>query len=212
MVGDERLALPASVAARATGATERQINYWADTGLVVPAVERRVGKNRRVRLWGFQELVELGVVVQLQHRSISKQELRRVIADVRSRRSIDRPLLTLKFGVDTNSGNLYYIDPDGYMEAAQRPGQGVLEETIDLEEIRQRISRARERSHEHHGKVVRRRGLKSSKPVFAGTRTPIEVLRPYFDRGYSTDRILQAFPHLNEDDLAAARSELRSAS
>lgn len=210
-VGEVVRAYAPSTAARIAGASVRQVEYWAETGLVEPSVERRVGR-RVIRLFGFGDVVELRVVAQLRGKNVSLQAVRAIVQLVRERDGIDRPLSQLQFAVERGSGRLVWIDPDGTAEQAKRPGQTLFVDTLDLAEIRRSVRSFKIRAAEDEGATERRRGRLGNKEVFAGTRTPVEALRPYISRGYETSRILQAFPHLTEADVSAARAMLAAAS
>jgi len=56
------------------------------------------------------------------------------------------------------------------------------------------------------GAVERRRGVLGHKSVFEGTRTPVDAVAAYYRRGLSDAEVLEAFPHLNADDLGTVRS------
>ena len=49
-VQEEHLAVTRAVAARIAGLTERQVDYWAGTGLIEPTVDTRLSPGRRIRL------------------------------------------------------------------------------------------------------------------------------------------------------------------
>lgn len=212
VAGDAERAYTVETAMRISGATRRQIDYWASTGLVPPATERLVGARRRVRLWGFQELVELLVVVRLKERGASLQSIRKLVNHIRSQQAAERPLSEITFGVDRETDELYWTDERGHTSSAKRPAELVLSEVLDLEEVRHEIRTARTRGRSEVGKLSRRRGLLGQQPVFAGTRTPVAALRPYFERDYPDERILAAFPHLDPLDVEVARSTFSDAS
>src|SRR5579872_2398432 len=60
------------VAAR-TGITHRQLQWWDEQGIVVPA---RLGRNRR---YSMEDLAEIAVLQQLRHKGVSLQRMRKVI-------------------------------------------------------------------------------------------------------------------------------------
>jgi uncharacterized protein (DUF433 family) len=84
----------------------------------------------------------------------------------------------------------------------------VLHEVLDLELIRNQVRRAigQPRDADSLGKVERRRKVLGSKPVLAGTRTPISAVMSYVKRGYSDTDILAALPHLTPADIQAVRA------
>ena len=51
--------------------------------------------------------------------------------------------------------------------------------------------------------VVRDPDVLSGRPVFRGTRVPVEVLFENLEDGLTIDEIVQSYPSLNRDDLVA---------
>jgi uncharacterized protein (DUF433 family) len=89
-----------------------------------------------------------------------------------------------------------------------------LRETLghpSIEPLRQQLrdSAVAPRARELRGAIEQGRKVLGSKPVFAGTRTPVEALFPYLQRRYNTERILKAFPHLSREDVQSARRQFR---
>ena len=83
-------------------------------------------------------------------------------------------------------------------------------QVIDLEEIRARIRRRLSRSSSDAGVIETRRKVQASKPVFRGTRVPVEAVEGYLKAGKSIGEIMEAFPSLTEEDIEAARAQLTS--
>ena len=46
----------------------------------------------------------------------------------------------------------------------------------------------------HIGRIVRKRGVCGSKPVFAGTRARAEIVLHYLEDGASVEEFLEAYP------------------
>ncbi|MEX0952784.1 MAG: DUF433 domain-containing protein [Nitriliruptoraceae bacterium] len=210
MIRDDLRAYPIDVASKISGASPRQIRYWAKTGLVAIDLDQKVGR-RRVRLWDFQGLIELSVVMEMLRRNCSLQAIRKVVEFIRERDQLDRPLSQVAFYVDRESGEIAWVDADGSVEGARRPGQTVMREVINLERIRAAIRSHPLRDAQAYGRIESHRGVMGSKPVFSGTRTPVAALASYFARNVPTERILEAFPHLTSDDVEAARQHLSAA-
>jgi hypothetical protein len=83
-----------------TGITPRQLQWWDEQGLVVPA---RDGRNR---LYSKSDLVEVAVLCQLRRKGFSLQRVRKIM------RFIQRELGTTL--VDTvSSGSEYHLLTDG---------------------------------------------------------------------------------------------------
>jgi uncharacterized protein (DUF433 family) len=98
---------------------------------------------------------------------------------------------------------LYFEHPDGTWEGGLRPDQIVIHEVLNLESLRARILAGVERRVELIAKVERRRGTLGSKPVFAGTRVPVETVRRYLAAGRTPEQIVTPFPVLSRDDVLA---------
>ena len=78
------------------GLTERQVDYWAGIGLVEPAVDTRLSAGRRVRLYGFIDLLALLVAAKPKNRKVSLQHIRAIVNHLRSR-GYTSPLTQLTF-------------------------------------------------------------------------------------------------------------------
>ena len=99
---------------------------------------------------------------------------------------------------------------DGSWEESRDPYQGVMWQDIDLEEIRTRIRERLQRSSAHEGVIEKQRKVQASKPVFRGTRIPVEAVQGYLEAGKSHDEIIEAFPSLTEEDIEAAEAQQTS--
>ena len=124
-------------------------------------------------------------------------------------RDTSAPLAELRFAIEGDQ--IFFQHSDGSWEGDRRPGQVVLSHVIELDPLRQRIrdTAAAPRERALRGSTEQRRKVLGSKPVFSGTRTPVEALFPYLKRRYTTDKILEAFPHLSREDVSAARRQFR---
>ena len=201
-VEGDLVALPADVAVRLAGITRRQLDYWAEHGIVEPSVVTKVGARQSVRLYGFTDLMALLVAAELR-RMVSLQHIGKVISHLRTR-DYGRPLNQLKFAVVGRE--IYFMHPDGTWEGATHPDQVVLHQVIDLKPLRARIVAATKRPAQLAGQVESRRGRLGSKPVFAGTRIPVATVRGYLANGYTAQDVLKAYPSLTLADVAAAET------
>lgn len=200
---EDRLAFPDKRAAELAGITMRQLRHWEKTGLVVPSVQRQISPRNTVRLYSFQDLVELLVVAELRHRpEISLQHIRRVVRHV-STLDFDAPLRELKFA--TRGKEIYIQLPDGSWSGDPVPDQVIFRQAIALDDVVAKIGRTGERDPEAVGEVTRRRGVQRSKPVFAGTRIPVAAVQRYLDAGYDTAAIIREYPSLTPEDVETAR-------
>ena len=89
------------------------------------------------------------------------------------------------------------------------PGQSVAIEVLDVHDIvadtRMRLARPVVLA----GKVERRRGVKHSQEVFAGTGITTATVEEYIDAGLDDARILRSFPTLYPADVALIRARRR---
>lgn len=202
---DEIIGVTTAKAAKIAGVTPRHLAAWELAGLVRPSVSEKVG-NRTVRVYGLDDLVELLIVTQLRQAGAAVDAIRHVVEG--NLDQTPRPLSEMRWGVE--DGRIY-VSADGETwfdgrRVRQTVGRPII---FNLRELR---ASAREaalaRDPEQVGRIERRKGVKRGRPVFAGTRLPVEVLREYFARGYSDARIMQSFPILEPPDIATARREL----
>jgi uncharacterized protein (DUF433 family) len=200
---EQRLAVNAATARHITRLSDRQLGYWARTGLVGPSVDRRLTPGRRVRLYGFVDLLALMVAAELKERGVSLQHIRAVVEHLRAR-GYDQPLTQVVFA--THGRQVYFQHDDGTWEGGLRPDQLVLSEVLNLRPLRRRIMDGIQRDQAQVGHVERRRGALGSKPVLAGTRVPVDTVRRYLDAGRTVEQIVESFPVLTPADIEAVRS------
>ena len=92
---EEMLAVPDRAGREASpGTSMRQLRYWEQIGLVVPSVREQISPRNTVRLYSFQDLLELLAAAELKHQpGISLQHIRRVVTHLRTRK-FNAPLLS----------------------------------------------------------------------------------------------------------------------
>jgi len=196
------LAVPDKRAARLAHISLRQLHYWDQTGLLVPSIRRQISQRNVVRLYSFQDLLSLLVAAQLRNR-VSLQHIRRIVARLNQRGFIE-PLRELRFA--THGTHIFFQYPDGSWSGDPLPDQVIFHQVIELEALRAKIPTVTERDPASAGRTVRRRGVMGSKPIFAGTRIPVETVRRYLDAGYDTNAIISEYPSLTPADIDAARN------
>jgi len=81
-------------ACNVAGITYRQLDYWARTGLVEPAVRGASGSGTQ-RLYGFRDILVLKVVKRLLDTGVSLQQIRAAIEHLRERGVEDLAQITL---------------------------------------------------------------------------------------------------------------------
>lgn len=207
-VQEQSLAVGRDVAARIARLSERQVDYWASTGLIKPAVDTSVSPGRRIRLYGFVGLLSLLVAAELKNRKVSLQHIRAIVGHLQAR-GYANPLTQLAFA--TVGREVYFMHDDGTWEGGLRPDQVVIHEVLNLAPLRNRITAGARRDSTLAGTVERRRGVMGSKPVLAGTRVPVDTVRLYLEAGRTVEQILESFrcsPHRTSKPFDAALPDL----
>ena len=74
-----------------TGFSERQLDYWARQGIVVPSVQQSHGSGSR-RLYDIEDLVQLNFIRQLKLHCWSTQKIREAIVRLREIMGDPNPL------------------------------------------------------------------------------------------------------------------------
>jgi uncharacterized protein (DUF433 family) len=199
---DDIIGVSIDRAASIVGVSVQRLATWERIGLVEPLARARAG-SRLIRIYGLSELVELRIVDELTKRGHPIRVVRRIVEAHRSS-TIAHPLRELRWATD--AGMVFVGFEDGSWVGGRHPTQGVIPDVIDLDEIRASTRDAALRRMGRPGVVEKRSGVLGRKPVFEGTRTPVEAVVAYYRRGVSDAEILEAFPHLTADDLDTARS------
>ncbi|OUM42811.1 MerR family transcriptional regulator [Arthrobacter sedimenti] len=91
---DEDAGYRGPTACKAAGITYRQLDYWARTGLVEPAVRGASGSGTQ-RLYGFRDILVLKVVKRLLDTGVSLQQIRTAVEHLRERGVEDLAQITL---------------------------------------------------------------------------------------------------------------------
>lgn len=200
---EDVLAVPDKQAATLAQVSIKQLRHWERTGLVAPSIKRELSQRNTVRLYSFQDLIELLVVAELRHRpGISLQHIRRLVAHLRSR-GFSAPLRELKFA--THGQDIYVQYPEGAWSGDPHLDQLVYHQVIALDLLAGRIEALSRRDPRTAGQVVRRRGVHGSSPIFAGTRIPVATVQHYLQEGFEAAEIIEEYPSLTPADIEAAR-------
>jgi uncharacterized protein (DUF433 family) len=201
---DQLIGVPRATAARVIGVSIERLRNWNRIGLVLPSLAVNVGRRE---LWSYslEDLVQGRVVRQLEDKECDVRVIRRLVEAVRSS-THPEPLSSLRWGA--SAGQVYVQYPDEQWVGGRAPAQGVIIEVINLEEIRTDARSALRRPAELAGQIEQRRGALGFKPLFAGTRIPVDAVLAYVRREIAEDEILEAFPDLRHEDIAAARGLL----
>jgi len=117
---DEHAGYRGPVVCRAAGITYRQLDYWARTGLVEPAVRGAKGSGSH-RLYSFRDILVLKVVKRLLDTGVSLQQIRAAVLHLRERGVEDLAQITLM----SDGASVYECtSADEVIDLVQK-GQGV---------------------------------------------------------------------------------------
>lgn len=123
---DDVSPLPADVGYRgptacsAAGITYRQLDYWARTGLVEPAVRAATGSGTQ-RLYSFRDVLLLKVIKRLLDAGVSLQQIRTAVHHLRERGTEDLTRVTLM----SDGASVYECRSAGEVIDLLQGGQGV---------------------------------------------------------------------------------------
>ena len=82
------------IACNAAGITDRQLDYWARTGLLQPSIRAARGSGSQ-RLYSFRDILVLKVVKKLLDAGVSLQQVRVAVASLQNRGVDDLASITL---------------------------------------------------------------------------------------------------------------------
>jgi len=117
---DEHAGYRGPVVCKAAGITYRQLDYWARTGLVEPAVRGAKGSGSH-RLYSFRDILVLKVVKRLLDTGVSLQQIRTAVLHLRERGVEDLAQITLM----SDGASVYECtSADEVIDLVQK-GQGV---------------------------------------------------------------------------------------
>lgn len=182
-----------------TRLSARQLQYWDETGFLKPSISTRKGRGT-LRLYSFQDLVALKVAAELRG-TLPLQTLRRLVAYFQ-RLDYKLPLAEVHFWVER--GKVYFREA-GVTREARRPEQSLIEGTVQIREVIADLGRQIDRLDARTpGRIERRRGVMSGKPVIAGTRIPTASIWRQVKEGLDADEVRKGYPGLTRKDIAAA--------
>jgi uncharacterized protein (DUF433 family) len=193
------------LAAKVTGLTRRQLEYWDELGVVTPSIASH--EWRLPRLYSFRDLLKLKVAAEMRRLKWLPGQIRRMMRDLEAK-GFDDPLLTLRFVADPkgSKGNrVYYIDPQAGPMSARVPGQEAAVFDLKLRDLRTGLEDTIDRLTQRQPGTVRKiRQVQGSAPVLEGTRIRTSLVAQLRDEGWGVRRIIAAYPHLTRADVRAA--------
>ena len=188
---------------RLTGITAAQLRYWDRTDFFVPSLAQEDRRRPYSRVYSFRDLVCLKVLntlrnearVSLPHLREVKEKLTHLGNDMWARTT----LYVL-------NRRVVFDNPGTRRKEEIVTGQGVLQIPLKVVQsnMEQAVKELWKRDETTIGKIQRKRGAASNKPVVAGTRIPVSAVRAFHDAGYTIEQIREQYPVLTEDDIRAA--------
>ncbi|WP_438823259.1 MerR family transcriptional regulator [Nocardioides imazamoxiresistens] len=107
-------------ACNAAGITYRQLDYWARTGLVEPAIRGAKGSGSQ-RLYSFRDILILKIIKRLLDAGISLPQIRTAISHLRERGTDDLTRVTLM----SDGASVYECTTNDEVIDLLQGGQGV---------------------------------------------------------------------------------------
>jgi uncharacterized protein (DUF433 family) len=189
--------------AKITGVSRPTQRAWRDGGVYRARIvaDPEVGTTRDY--FDFRDMLSLRALADARREfRLRPDDVRRAGAYLMDHR--DAPWSRLGIGVagralvlrDPSTGRW---DPDH--RAAEVRGLD-LARLVEL--VLDGVVAAQTRPAEMIGRVERRRGVLGGKPVLAGTRIPVEAIQQLSGAGFSTQDIIDDYPHLHVADIEAA--------
>ena len=200
---DALIGVPFETAVRIIGVSSARLRSWAKQQIVRPGIYRAGS-------WEFSldDLVRARVVKELETRGVHIPKIDALVKTYEEMGILD-PLLTLRWAVE--GVEIFTQHPDGGWTGGRAPNQGVFIEIINPDAIRTETKRDLKRPETKSGGVEQRRGVLGGKPIFSGTRIPLEAVLSYLRHDMTNQQILAAYPDLTERDIATAREHLNAA-
>lgn len=192
-------------ASRLTGVTPSQLRYWDRSEFYQPSYAEETRRVPFSRVYSFKDIVALRVLNVLRNQySVSLHHLR----------DVSRQLSHLN-GDRWTGVRLYVLnkrviweDPETALPQEIVSKQYVVP-TVSLEAVvadtKRDVDRLlRKRDKSKIGTIERNRYVSHNVPVIAGTRIPVNAIKRFADAGYTVEQIIQEYPDLTAQDVAAA--------
>jgi uncharacterized protein (DUF433 family) len=185
-------------AVRVTGVPGRLVRRWDTLDAVAPSIARLSRRLPHGRIYSLRDLVALRALFDLGERfELSERDLKRVGRWLA--RHPETPWSDLRLFV---VGKAISFDPPG------SPTGDEAVTVVELAPVAAAVESAArsimDRRPEQIGRVVRHPHVLHNKPVLAGTRVPTSAVYSFHRAGHGLERILEAYPDLTPEDVAAA--------
>lgn len=157
---DDSTGYRGAIAARASGISYRQLDYWARTQLVEPTVRGAAGSGSQ-RLYGFRDILVLKLVKRLLDTGISLQQIRVAVNQLREAGISDLAQTTLM----SDGASVYLCTSNDEVIDLVSRGQGVFGIAVGkvLREVEHDlIALDSVESHDPMDELARRRSVRAS--------------------------------------------------
>lgn len=193
-----------------TGLSRAQLRAWNRRGFIRP--EFKSGDNPRrpfTYIYSFKDLLKLRVLNQLRNvYNVPMGELERVERELSE--IGDEKWTSQRLWV--HNRKVVFEEPESSRKREISTKQFIAEIPLEVitTDARTDIAKLNRRQADEVGKIITKRHLHSSEPVFAGTRVPVAAVIGYLDAGFADNDIMRRLPDLEAADIEAAR-DLRKA-
>lgn len=190
---------------RLTGLSQSQLRDWDEDGFFAPAFGADNRRSPYSRIYSFDDLVSLRTlgVLRRKHR-IPLQSLKKTAQKLVQHSG--RPWSDLTLYVLNRE--VHFKNPlTGEVEGAI---SGQIAVPIPLgsiaEDLQSKILQEQSRRSSGDGVIEQHRFVAHNRPVFSGTRIPVESVLSFWEHGHSIEQILREYPSLTKRDVEGAIS------
>ncbi|MCU0827946.1 MAG: DUF433 domain-containing protein [Tabrizicola sp.] len=191
-------------ASRLTGISVNQLRNWDRTGFFRPSLASENRREAFSRIYSFVDLASLKVISTLRNETrVSLQHLREVGKKLSKLGENKWASITLY----VLNKKVVFHNPETDSKEEIVSGQAILD--IPLEVVRTNMQRAvdaeRQRTSDEFGRLEKHRFVAHAQTVVAGTRIPVRAVVSFIKASYSDEQIIEEYPSLTVDDIAAIR-------
>ena len=104
------------------GVTQRELDYWARTGLVKPSINDGNGRQTK-RVYSIGDLIRLATVKNLKSKGISLQKIRKTVDYLKGISESEKPLEEFDLKADKGAVFILTEDPKIWLDIVRNPGQ-----------------------------------------------------------------------------------------
>lgn len=122
MTQERELGYRAPQVCKLVGITYRQLDYWARTDLIIPALQQARGSGTQ-RLYSFTDVVQLKVIKRLLDAGMSLKKIRSAVLILREQLDSEQPLTDVTLLSDGQT--IYAVHSEEEVVDVFRRGQGV---------------------------------------------------------------------------------------